>query len=443
MIKTSVIIPVYNTEKYLCECLESVLNQSQKELEIIAVDDGSTDCSLDILHRYKKLYSNIQVYSQENKRQGVARNNGLQHAKGEYIYFLDSDDTIDPETLEDCYKYAKEKNLDIVLFDSKVIIEGELPDGFQPDSFDRRKIVTEHKKIYTGIEFLERYMEYQPDTVSPCMMYISADFIKKYNFSFMPKVFYEDEEFRFNLMQKGKRVLYVPQLYYNRRYRISSTMTVQYDVNRNRDLTKVIEQMIKDVDDENSSILKRYIEIKLWMLLDRCRLAADINGRDELVGEIINVVHQYWKTFDMPQSIEDIKFRVYYINYLQSIFQNIDCSKEVEETEKQRMLLLKKVPLGDYDKKIGIYGREDLIDRLFWGYKNNCGEIKANIYWLVEKKSKDNKEIEISSSDIRDLDCILLISGLKQKDIYSQLLAGVGKRIRVIILGDEEGNFLF
>ena len=159
MIKTSVIIPVYNTEKYLCECLESVLNQSQKELEIIAVDDGSTDCSLDILHRYKKLYSNIQVYSQENKRQGVARNNGLQQAKGEYIYFLDSDDTIDPETLEDCYKYAKEKNLDIVLFDSKVIIEGELPDGFQPDSFDRRKIVTEHKKIYTGIEFLERYME--------------------------------------------------------------------------------------------------------------------------------------------------------------------------------------------------------------------------------------------------------------------------------------------
>ena len=148
MIKTSVIIPVYNTEKYLVECLESVLNQSQKELEIIAVDDGSTDHSLDILYQYQKVYKNLQVYSQKNSRQGTARNNGLQYAKGEYIYFLDSDDTIDPETLEDCYRQAKEKNLDIVLFDSKVIIEGELPEGFQPDSFDRRKIITEYKKIY-------------------------------------------------------------------------------------------------------------------------------------------------------------------------------------------------------------------------------------------------------------------------------------------------------
>lgn len=91
-IKVSVIIPVYNSAQYLTKCIESMLNQTLKEIEIICVDDGSTDESLAIIKNYKKLDSRIKILTQENKYAGVARNNGMRIAKGEYLFFLDSDD---------------------------------------------------------------------------------------------------------------------------------------------------------------------------------------------------------------------------------------------------------------------------------------------------------------------------------------------------------------
>ena len=88
----SVIIPVYNTEKYISDCLNSLVSQTEKNIEILAVDDGSTDNSLKILQQYAALHSNIKVFSQKNAGPGVARNLALRKAKGKYIMFCDSDD---------------------------------------------------------------------------------------------------------------------------------------------------------------------------------------------------------------------------------------------------------------------------------------------------------------------------------------------------------------
>ena len=91
-IKVSVIIPVYNTENYLRECLDSVLAQTLREIEVICVDDGSTDNSLNILKEYQNKDTRIVVLTQENRSAGAARNYGLSIAKGKYLSFLDSDD---------------------------------------------------------------------------------------------------------------------------------------------------------------------------------------------------------------------------------------------------------------------------------------------------------------------------------------------------------------
>ena len=91
-VKVSVILPVYNVEKYLKECLDSILNQTLQEIEVICVDDGSTDRSLEILREYEKKDKRVIVLTQENKGAGAARNKGLAIAKGEYLSFLDSDD---------------------------------------------------------------------------------------------------------------------------------------------------------------------------------------------------------------------------------------------------------------------------------------------------------------------------------------------------------------
>ena len=91
----SIVVPVYNTEKYLPKCLDSLLGQTYKNLEIICINDGSTDGSLQILEDYAKQDNRIIVLSQENAKQGAARNRGLDIAKGEYVTFVDSDDWIE------------------------------------------------------------------------------------------------------------------------------------------------------------------------------------------------------------------------------------------------------------------------------------------------------------------------------------------------------------
>lgn len=115
-VKVSVIIPVYNAEKYLEQCLDSVINQTLKEIEIICINDGSSDSSLDILERYQTRDNRIHVYSQKNAGLGTARNTGMKYVSGEYMAFLDSDDFYMPEALEKTYVNAKEGNADVCVF---------------------------------------------------------------------------------------------------------------------------------------------------------------------------------------------------------------------------------------------------------------------------------------------------------------------------------------
>lgn len=116
--KVSVIIPVYNVEEYLRQCLDSVINQTLKEIEIICVDDGSTDNSLKILKEYAATDKRMTVITQENLHAGVARNTGLAVAKGEYVHFLDSDDWVDLDTYEKLYYLIKEKKTNFMKFRS-------------------------------------------------------------------------------------------------------------------------------------------------------------------------------------------------------------------------------------------------------------------------------------------------------------------------------------
>ena len=111
----SVIIPVYNTEKYLRECIDSVVNQTLKDIEIICVDDGSTDGSLGILREYEAEDTRVKVLTQSHKDAGAARNLGLKYAKGEYLSFLDSDDFFDINMLLHGYQKAKKVDADILI----------------------------------------------------------------------------------------------------------------------------------------------------------------------------------------------------------------------------------------------------------------------------------------------------------------------------------------
>lgn len=115
-IKISVIIPVYNVEKYLVECLDSVINQTFTDIEIICVNDGSTDNSLVILENYANKDSRIKIISQENKGVSCARNTGIAFSNGKYIYFIDSDDYLELDALNKLYNLAEDNSLDLIMF---------------------------------------------------------------------------------------------------------------------------------------------------------------------------------------------------------------------------------------------------------------------------------------------------------------------------------------
>ena len=116
----SVIVPVYNTEPYLRECLDSISNQTLKDIEIICVDDGSSDNSIKILKEYEEKDNRFTILTQNHLKAGVARNNGIKIAKGEYLCFLDSDDFFDLNMLEEMYNQGKEDNSDIVVCGYKI-----------------------------------------------------------------------------------------------------------------------------------------------------------------------------------------------------------------------------------------------------------------------------------------------------------------------------------
>lgn len=123
--KVSVIIPIYNAEKYLHVCLDSVVNQTLKEIEVICVDDGSTDASLRIAKEYSEKDSRVRVCSQKNSSAGAARNKGLSYATGEYLSFLDADDFFELNMLEYAYDKATEVRADIVVFRSDLFYEDQ------------------------------------------------------------------------------------------------------------------------------------------------------------------------------------------------------------------------------------------------------------------------------------------------------------------------------
>lgn len=175
----SVIIPVYNVEKYLRACLDSVMNQTFDNYEVIIVNDGSTDNSGQIAEEYKNKYSNINLIHQENKGLGGARNTAIEVAKGEYILFVDSDDTIHLDTLKLLYDNITKTNADLVFFGFQIVAE----DG---------TIIKTEKGFEKEIPTLEQNPQLLMDWPIACNKLIRSELFLETNIRFPDRAWYED-----------------------------------------------------------------------------------------------------------------------------------------------------------------------------------------------------------------------------------------------------------
>ena len=223
--KISIIIPVFNVEKYLRDCLESALNQSLKEIEIICVDDGSTDGSPAILEEYAARDARITVISQHNQGQSVARNTGVQYARGEYIQFLDSDDMLVLDSEEQLYAYAKAKNLDVVFFGATTVYENEQLKAELP-AYESYYLSNNQYPPCGGPELFQKLRNDRAYREQPCLMMMRSSFLKAHAITLYPGIIHEDTLYNFQVILSAKRAAKIDKNFYIRRIRENSTMTV-------------------------------------------------------------------------------------------------------------------------------------------------------------------------------------------------------------------------
>ncbi len=223
--KVSVVIPVYNTETYLDEAIGCITSQTLADIEILAVDDGSTDGSLAVLERIAAADARVKVFTQPNAGQSVARNVALGHARGEYVYFMDSDDRLDADAFELCYAKCREESLDFVIFDADAFCEVE---GFdlQATNYDRAGKIAD--RVYTGLDILDELMAVGGYSVSPCLSLVSRSYLDERNIRFYPGIIHEDELYSAQLYVPARRVGRIDRKFFHRRYRASSVMTSVY-----------------------------------------------------------------------------------------------------------------------------------------------------------------------------------------------------------------------
>ena len=214
MVKVSVVIPVYNVEKYLPACLDSVLSQSLREIEVICIDDKSPDRCGQILDDYAARDQRVQViHLSENRRQGYGRNRGLDQAVGKYIYFLDSDDMITPTALEELYELSERDKLRAVFFDSQVIYDSEalakryasypaMRQGSYPDA------------VLSGPALFDLFMKQDEWTCYVQRQFWDLDFIRRNGIRFPDYRWGEDRLFVFDCLERCGRVCILPECKY-------------------------------------------------------------------------------------------------------------------------------------------------------------------------------------------------------------------------------------
>ena len=283
-IKVSIIVPVYNVENYIKKCLDSLVNQTLKEIEVIVVNDGSPDNSQKIIDRYVKKYPDIiKSFIKENGGQGSARNFGLTKAKGEYIGYVDSDDFVELDMYEKMYNKAKEKDLDVVICGSYNVDEISLNKEIDLDN-----ITFEDKKTNA---FFGRMAVWNK--------IYKKELLEKNKLEFRSKVWYEDLDFTIKVISNAKKIDYVNEPFYDYLIRQGSTMN-NSNVDRNLEILLAFDQVIKDKK------LKKYKDIIEYLAIDHIYISAIVriliadaskNKKIENINKLIEYMNNNFSDF--------------------------------------------------------------------------------------------------------------------------------------------------
>ena len=323
MSKISVIIPIYNTEKYLDKCLNSCINQTFKDIEKILINDGSTDNSFEICKEYLKIDSRIRLFNQENRGQGFSRNFGIMKSKSDFIYFLDSDDFIEPDTIEQLYNQ--------VIFDKSDIVIG----GWEKVNEDLNQIIKTNPAIDVDVLNSKNKVSYIFSfqfTYVACGILINKKIFLD-NFLFFPNYFHEDLYLMPKIFYFARKISYVDNKFYKwieRNDSSSNSFSMEHAISVGGILVDWSNFLLKEkiYEENQKSLFKGFIKC-IAFGKNQTKKFASINQKDEILAYFHNLENNFDINFSkynqqQQNNISNLNFS----HSLNNIYKQIDNIKQ-------------------------------------------------------------------------------------------------------------------
>lgn len=444
----TLIVPIFNVEKYIEECLNSIVNQTVPFDEVILVDDGSMDNSYRICKEYSNKFPNIFLIHQKNQGQGKARNIGIGLASSDYIMFCDSDDYFNTQVCEKMHQEWEKQDIEVGLFDAICIYEEGFSSELNP--YDRSWI--QYKEIMNGEEyFVITYPRMH--IVSPCLMMLKKDFLIKNNIEFPIGMFYEDNVFFIKILLRAERIKYISEKLYYRRYRQGSTINSAINDKKMNDkigIIKQIQELLLEEMQKQGYGMQIFISY-YWNLygdfLYEClenKSLLDKKRWGNLIYESYKESSKLWinnNYFDNSLSI--LGEHCLILDLLKKLGVKINNRRyhELRNRYTDKIIkLLTKIPLQNEKVVVGIYGVGKQTDCFIETYERLIGKIKCKIIYLETKVEKGKKykgqQVYCMKDKIKELS-IIIISSLRYQDNLIQNIKNTGTDIEIFTLYDK------
>lgn len=406
MVNISVIVPVYNVEKYVVKSLNSVFVQWEDDIEIIIIDDGSKDSSAQICEEIisAHLKKRIKLIHQTNQGLSAARNRGLKEATGRYIMFLDSDDELAPEALKVLRREIEEKP-DVEVFYFDAYTRDEINDGRKRGKYDRKDKVPASHIMDSRDYFIEYYVDNM--IVSACLCLIKRSVIDEKSIFFDEGRLYEDNLFSFKLILASKYVCYLPFKLYVRRYRPESITTRKISHKDIEDISHIIREYLKNCEEilnhRNVALFNSYMALiyKTYLI-----------GKEKMQKEQWDMECMRILPDEIFCQLSDVPDLYKGLSYFLLMYRIGKGNEFIPNIRGEYQKLFDNIDRLAEGKKIAIYGMGKHTDIMLQMYKKYKQQSVGNWSYIDTYKEnsieKNNREI-VNISNIKKLKLDLII----------------------------------
>ena len=450
----TVIVPIYNAELYLEECLDSLVNQSFPFDEIILIDDGSTDQSREICARYFQEYFYIKLITQKNKGQGIARNVGIDNVIGEYLIFVDSDDYV---TLDMCQRIKEgicREKVDVLYYNAS--IQYDIPTS---EKNMTHSMELDYQKM-SGKEYLYKAFPESYSSAVYLAVYRTC-FLKKRKINFPEKVYFEDNLFSLRVALEAQTISCIPNNLYIRRCRANSIMTGKVSEKKGADMVLVQQSMWiylqeKAVDKESINFTNRFISAGMLFAIGYLAKATDERVKKIQTEKLIQIFLEMWVSLFFVEKVSIDQLATFL-----TIFQEIEKwdekkhniiidkfwgdkkpymkmkNKFEEQLSNEIIDRMMRLPLYKKGCRIGIYGIGRHTQALLNLYQKLAGEIQCGLFFVVTEKTTEkvfNCPV-LAVTECRGLvDEIIISSKLYQQEMKENLIKEGFEENKIILL---------